>query len=98
MKLLRSFVAASALLAFSCTKAQGAAVVSDLTAIGRCELGYIATSPAPTPEGAVVACAGLVLADAVSTFAFLESSADPSTAAKIRAARMPSSTPPARGF
>jgi hypothetical protein len=50
------------------TKAQGAAVATDITQVGFCELEYIMSSSNPTPEGAVQACAGLALSDAQTTF------------------------------
>ena len=58
-------------LTFACTASQGAVVVSDITAVGFCELNYIETNPSPTPAGAVLACAGLLLSDAEKTFATL---------------------------
>ena len=77
----------------ACPPGTGAVIVSDITAIGRCELAYIADSPAPTPEGAIIACAGLLIGDATSTFTWLEGTASDAgaptpTAAKIRAARL----------
>jgi hypothetical protein len=54
----------------------GALVVSDLTDAGLCEIQYIEATPAPTPQGAVAACVGLVLTDAEKTFAALSIQVD----------------------
>jgi hypothetical protein len=68
-----------------CTAAQGAAAISDITSVGFCELNYIETSPAPTPEGAVAACAGLLLVDAQKTFTVLAGQASDAGPAPLAA-------------
>ena len=50
------------------------AIVS--SALAACEITYVATDPAPTPAGAVSACVGLVLSDAVSLFETLSKQVD----------------------
>jgi hypothetical protein len=69
-----------ALVGCAWLKANGPAIATDITAVGFCELNYIENTSAPTPAGAVLACAGLALTDAEHTFATLSATVDTSGA------------------
>ena len=53
-------------------KANEATVSTDASKLALCEVEYLVSSPAPTPAGAVQACAGLLISDAVQLFGTLE--------------------------
>ena len=75
-------------------KSNAATLSADASQLALCELNYIVTNASPTPEGAVVACAGLVLTDAQAFFNAVENTnagdggAPTALAAKVRQARL----------
>ena len=90
---LLGLVAAAVISGCSWFAANKGTISSDAAALAACEVQYLVGDVAPTPEGAVAACAGLALADAVQLFATLEATASPDggpspVAVKIKLARV----------
>ena len=69
-------------------KANSATLSADASALAKCEITYVLSDPSPTPAGAVGACAGLVLADAVALFSTLATQVDSSGAPTVLAQRV----------
>ena len=96
-KAAKATVAGAALLCLTLVgcnwlTANKAAISADATALATCEVNYLVGTASPTPLGAVTACTGLAIEDAISLFATLEKTVDDAgaptgVALKIRAAR-----------
>ena len=96
-KVAKATIAGAALLCMmlvgcSWLSANKAAISADATALATCEVNYLVGTASPTPLGAVTACAGLAIEDAIAMFSTLEKSVDDAgaptgVALKIRAAR-----------
>lgn len=54
-------------------KANAGTLTQDGAKLVACEVAYIESTPAPTPQGAVTACDGLLLVDAINLFDALAS-------------------------